>query len=41
MTQIKDMAAVVPALLVTVVAVIGLAVLIGLSAWELPVSANG
>jgi hypothetical protein len=36
MTLVKDVAAAVPALVLTVVAVLGMAVLIGLSAWELP-----
>ena len=37
MTLVKDVAAVVPAIVLTVVAVLGVAVLIGLSAWDLPV----
>lgn len=40
MTLIKDVATTVPALVLTVVAMLGMAVLIGLSAWELPVRAN-
>ena len=40
MTLVKDVAATVPALLVTMVAVLGLAVLVGLSAWDLPIRAN-
>jgi hypothetical protein len=35
--QVKDVLTVVPTLLLSVVAVLGMAILIGLSAWQLPV----
>ncbi len=38
MTLVKDVVTVVPAVLLSAVAVLGLAVLIGLSSWDLPVS---
>ena len=37
MTLVKDVVTVVPAVLLSAVAVLGLAVLIGLSSWDLPV----
>jgi len=37
MTIVKDVVTVVPAVLLSAVAVLGLAVLIGLSSWDLPV----
>ena len=37
MTQVKDVLTVVPTLLLSVVALLGMALLIGMSAWELPV----
>jgi len=37
MTLVKDAAAVVPTLVVSVVAVLGMAVLIALSSWDLPI----
>ncbi len=37
MTLVKDAVTVVPTLLLSAVAVLGMAVLIGLSAWDLPV----
>jgi len=37
MTFVKDVVTVVPAVLLSAVAVLGLAVLIGLSSWDLPV----
>lgn len=40
MTLIKDVARAVPDVLLTVVAVLGMVVLVGLSAWDLPVGDN-
>ena len=40
MTLVKNVAAAVPDVVLTVVAVLGMVVLIGLSAWELPVNDN-
>jgi|SwirhirootsSR3_FD_contig_31_16780101_length_322_multi_2_in_0_out_0_1 hypothetical protein len=37
MTLVKDVVTVVPTLVLSAVAVLGMAVLIGLSAWELPI----
>lgn len=38
MTSVKDVVTVVPALVLSAVAVLGIAVLIGLSAWDLPIN---
>ena len=38
MTLVKDVVTVVPTVLLTAVAVLGLALLMGLSIWELPIS---
>ncbi|MET0964918.1 MAG: hypothetical protein ABWZ02_00890 [Nakamurella sp.] len=40
MNLVKDVVTVVPAVLLSAVAVLGLAVLIGLSSWDLPVRSD-
>ena len=40
MNLVKDVATVVPAVLLSAVAVLGMAVLIGLSSWDLPVRSD-
>ena len=40
MTLVKDLATVVPAVLLSAAAVLGMAVLIGLSSWDLPVRSD-